>query len=144
MYDDAEKMKIDQPKIPQELSQANFQDIYYEEDPHLNNCQVTNSTFDNEDMGRVELSKTVIRNSSFQNTKFRNIDLTDVIFENCDFSNGDLSEGNIHRAVFKGCKLMGVNFSESRFGDVLFEECVLNLSAFGYANLKKSNFIIRI
>ena len=29
------KTKIEQPKIPQDLTEANFQEIYYQDEPYL-------------------------------------------------------------------------------------------------------------
>ncbi len=40
-------MKIDRPKISPELSSKNFQDIFYEEDPTLEMCEIIDSTFEN-------------------------------------------------------------------------------------------------
>ena len=40
------KFKIDQPKIPANLASANFQDIYYNDEPYLNDCLITNCYID--------------------------------------------------------------------------------------------------
>jgi len=41
-------MKIDKPKISSELSIKSFQDIFYEEDPILEMCEITDSEFTND------------------------------------------------------------------------------------------------
>ncbi|MFO6863786.1 pentapeptide repeat-containing protein, partial [Bacillus cereus] len=53
-------MKIDRPKISPELSSKNFQDIFYEEDPTLEVCEIIDSTFENESVDRVRLYDAVI------------------------------------------------------------------------------------
>jgi uncharacterized protein YjbI with pentapeptide repeats len=82
------KMKIDIPKISPELTSMNFHDIFYEEDPILEMCEIIDSTFDNESIDRVRLYDAVIKNCNFTHTDFSNIQITDVRFENCDFSKG--------------------------------------------------------
>ncbi|HDR8261526.1 TPA: pentapeptide repeat-containing protein, partial [Bacillus cereus] len=98
-------MKIDRPKISPELSSKNFQDIFYEEDPTLEVCEIIDSTFENECVDRVRLYDAVIKNCKFTNTDFSNIDITDVCFENCDLSNVNLSNSSVHRVEFKNSKL---------------------------------------
>lgn len=61
-------MKIDRPKISPELSSKNFQDIFYEEDPTLEMCEIIDSTFENESVDRVRLYDAVIKNCKFTNT----------------------------------------------------------------------------
>ena len=57
-------MKIDRPKISPELSSKNFQDIFYEEDPTLEVCEIIDSTFENECVDRVRLYDAVIKTVS--------------------------------------------------------------------------------
>jgi len=73
-------MKIDIPKIAPELSARNFSDIFYEEDPILEMCNITDSDFENEAIDRVHLYSAVIKNCKFTNSDFSNIDITDVRF----------------------------------------------------------------
>lgn len=54
-------MKIDRPKISPELSLKSFHDIFYEEDPTLEMCEIIDSTFENESVDRVRLYSAVIK-----------------------------------------------------------------------------------
>ncbi|MGE6752816.1 hypothetical protein ACQKFO_05180 [Rossellomorea sp. NPDC071047] len=53
------KFKIEAPKIPTRLESANFQDVYYEEDPFLSNCTIENARLDHEEIDQLVLSKIV-------------------------------------------------------------------------------------
>ena len=89
------------PKISPNLDKANFQDIFYEEEPYLTNCKITDTVIAHEDIERLIVSNVIFKNVTFIDCTFQKIDLTDVIFENCDLSNTNLSEGIIHRVAFK-------------------------------------------
>ena len=54
---------IDQ-KFHQSYLQKNFQDIFYEEDPTLEVCEIIDSTFENESVDRVRLYDAVIKTVS--------------------------------------------------------------------------------
>ncbi|WP_199690018.1 MULTISPECIES: hypothetical protein [Clostridia] len=51
-------MKIDTPKIPEDLMARRFTDIFYEEDPEFEMCMVNDSEFADEALERVRLYKT--------------------------------------------------------------------------------------
>lgn len=34
------KLSIEKPRLPEELATANFQDIFYMEDPYLHSCMM--------------------------------------------------------------------------------------------------------
>ena len=106
-------MKIDAPKIPENLTEKSFTAIFDEEEPSLEMCLVTDSEFANESVGRVQLYKTVIKNCQLSNTDFSRIDLTDVRFENCDLSNANLSKASMNRVEFLNCKLLGCDLTDS-------------------------------
>ena len=98
---------IDTPKIPENLTERRFTDIFYEEVPEFEMCMITDSEFTDEALDRLRLYKTVIRNCNFTNTDFSRIDLTDVRFENCDLSNANLGNASMNRVEFLNCKLLG-------------------------------------
>lgn len=131
------KVKIDTPKIPENLTERKFTDIFYEEDPEFEMCLVTDSQFDHESIDRLRLYQTVIKNCIFVNTDFSRIDLTDVRFENCDLSNANLGNASMNRVEFINCKLLGSNLTESYIGNTRFEQSILNMTMSVTQNLKK-------
>jgi len=80
------KIKVDQPKIPAYLEKANFQDIYYEEDPELVNCEVDGAVVDNEVMDRVFFSKVHFKNTTFINSSFNKIDSAVTVIDPLSFT----------------------------------------------------------
>ncbi|WP_227001812.1 pentapeptide repeat-containing protein [Virgibacillus necropolis] len=129
----ASKIKIEQPKIPQGLFQANFQDM---DENYLNMCIISNCSITEEDIDKICFEQVVFKNVIFIDVTFRNIELIDVTFEKCDLSNTDFSNASIHRVEFKDSKILGLNLPEATLRNVLFDNCHANLSSFGYANLK--------
>src|SRR5699024_4730349 len=129
-------VKIDAPKIPEDLMKRRFTDIFFEEDLEFEICRVTDSEFSGEALDQVRLYKTVIKNCDFRNTDFSRIDLTDVRFVNCYLSNTNLGHASMNRVEFLNCKLLGSNLTESYIGNTRFKESILNMIMFGSSKLQ--------
>src|SRR5699024_12724217 len=89
-------VKIDTPKIPEDLMKRRFTDIFFEEDLEFEICRVTDSEFSGEALDQVRLYKTLIKNCDFSNTDFSRFDLTYVQYVNCVLLNTNLSHVTMH------------------------------------------------
>ena len=83
-------MKIDIPKIAPDFEQLAFQEIFKQEDPSLDRCQIIDDEFEHESMERINLDQVIFKNCKFMKTTFNHFDALDVRFENCDLSNVNL------------------------------------------------------
>ncbi|GEK33557.1 pentapeptide repeat-containing protein [Kurthia sibirica] len=133
-------MKIDTPKVHNDLELRSFQDILLEEDAELAHCLIKDALFENERLERPRLSNMIIKGSSFVQSDFEGIDVVDTRFENCDLSNVNMSKSSIHRVEFINCKLLGVNMTESSIGNVNFQDSIANMAMFADSKLEKVIF----
>jgi uncharacterized protein YjbI with pentapeptide repeats len=132
--------KIEKPKIQSNLEPAQFEDVYYDEDPMLSNCEIKHAFVEGEELERLVLSRVSFKGVRLLNSSFRRADVTDTVFDNCDLSNTRFEEGIIHRVHFKDCKLLGLDLSQANLKNVTFENCILNISSFIDAKLKQVLF----
>lgn len=63
--------QLTSPKIPADLEKANFQDIFYEEEPFLSNCMIADTVIDKEVVERLIVSKVIFKNVTFINSSFK-------------------------------------------------------------------------
>jgi uncharacterized protein YjbI with pentapeptide repeats len=129
--------KIEKPKIQSNLEPAQFEDVYYDEDPMLSNCEIKHAFVEGEELERLVLSRVSFKGVRLLNSSFRRADVTDTLFDNC---NTRFEEGIIHRVHFKDCKLLGLDLSQANLKNVTFENCILNISSFIDAKLKQVLF----
>jgi uncharacterized protein YjbI with pentapeptide repeats len=132
--------KIEKPKIRLDLHPAQFEDIYYDEDPMLSDCEVKHAFVEGEELNKLVLSRVSFKGVRLLNSSFRRADVTDTVFDNCDLSNTRFEEGILHRVHFKDCKLLGLDLSQANLKNVTFENCILNISSFIDAKLKQVLF----
>lgn len=69
----AYNFKITSPTIPTNLEKANFQDIFYEEEPYLTNCMIADTVIEHEDVERLIVSKVIFKNVTFINCTFKKL-----------------------------------------------------------------------
>ena len=134
----ATKFKIEQPKIPYDVTPTDFHVM--DDEPYYELCIISDCSIIGEDIHRIRFEQVMFKNVTFIDVSFRNIELTDVIFEKCNLSNTDFSDAIIHRVEFKESKILGLNLSDATLGNVRFENCHANLSNFGFAKLKQVMF----
>ncbi|MCA1055760.1 pentapeptide repeat-containing protein [Rossellomorea aquimaris] len=123
-------IKIENPKLPTDLKRAQFEDLYYEEDPSLMDCEVKNAFVEGENIEKLELSRVSFKGIRLLSSTFSRADVADVIFEGCDLSNTRFDEGILHRVAFKDCKLLGLDLSKAHLKDVTFDNCIMDVSSF--------------
>lgn len=65
--------QITSPKIPTNLKKANFQDIFYDEEPYLTNGMIADTVIDHEEVERFIVSKVMFKNVTFINCTFKKL-----------------------------------------------------------------------
>jgi len=68
----SQSFKIELPKIFSDLEKANFQDIFYDEDPYLSNCIIADTVINKEVVEKLVVSKVIFKNAKFIDVSFRN------------------------------------------------------------------------
>lgn len=131
---------IEAPRVADNVPKINFEDIYYEEDPSLQDGIIENAFIVDEKIEQMRLLRLIINSTRFLQSSFEKADIMDVRFENCDLSNTNFSESTMHRVTFKNCKLLGIDFTKAYVKNVTFENCMLNLSSFIEPQLQKVKF----
>lgn len=115
-----------------------------EEEPLYGVCLTGESTQD-EDYGRLELSRTLLDGCRYTGCDFSKGSFVDVIFQKCDFSNCSFQDSFFQRCEFLSCKCMGTDFSKSKLSHVRMQDCnfrfaSLNLTALEQVDLEAVDF----
>src|SRR5690625_7184193 len=69
------KIKVDQPKMPRILEEAEFQAVYHEEDLYLSNCTISHCFVDGDVLDKAGFSQVVFKSVTFTEVSFQRIDL---------------------------------------------------------------------
>jgi uncharacterized protein YjbI with pentapeptide repeats len=137
-----EKMavKIMKPKVPSELPEKHFEDVYDAGEPYIDNALFKDCTISLATDSAVEFTEVKFDNVTFDEAAVSKMYLRDVVFERCDLANAQLSEMTMKRVTFLNCRLVGTSFAESYFEDVVFQDCNLQLAALGFSKQKNVHY----
>lgn len=136
------RMKIDKPKIPEQLEQqldiATL--IEVEEERFISRGMVSSWNVVELPESKVSFDQVHFKDVSFEGVCFDQVEFIDCKFERCDLSNVDFGDSVFHRVEFHHSKLVGVQCTESRFGHTVINNCVANYTVFSFSKMKRVKF----
>lgn len=128
-----DKMKINKPRLQDNMTSYTFNNIYNANDPFINDIKIESSEINLQTDDLIEFTNVHFKDVKFNGSRFQRIFFKNCIFDNCDLSDSHFYEANLQNVSFNKCRLIGIVLTDARIQHVHFNQSNLQLASFGYS-----------